>query len=236
MHSTLGVLFNTCVCVCKNPGYDAILGGARVSRLSYEQFLHKTKEKMRPRGILHGTVLASPLVLLAAAAALPIRVSLAFSPPAPSGPPPGLAMAPRYDSRTGRYSPSRPEEEASAGYGPLGSLLRQGPVPFVRRLVKPEKYDQGVLKMMADDPSGVGRSRDTAQGNMDAFLCNPNDYALQKLEEKAGAPEFDYGQANMELGQLALTAAWSGVLLALVSRIVYVSVSGCDEFCQTFHW
>ena len=35
MDSTLLVLFNTW-CVCTNPGYDAILGGARVSRLSYE--------------------------------------------------------------------------------------------------------------------------------------------------------------------------------------------------------
>ena len=34
------------------------------------------------------------------------------------------------------------------GYGPIGSLLRQGPVPFVIRLVNPSTYDAAVNKYM----------------------------------------------------------------------------------------
>ncbi len=113
-------------------------------------------------------------------------------------------------------------------------MIRQGPVPFFQRLQDPDKYDQAVLKLMAmSDPV---MSRDEAQGNMDAYLQNPNDWALQKLEEKNGAPVFEYATANMESGDLILTGAWTGVLLTLVGRILYVNAFGCDEFCRQYHW
>ena len=144
-----------------------------------------------------------------------------------------LFMVPRYDKETKRWSPSSPEEEASAGYPPSGSLLRQGPVPFFQRLRDPDGYDQGVLKMLANENFA---SRDEAQGNMDAYLQNPNDYALQKLEEKRTGVKYDYANANMSAGDLALTAAWTGVLLSVLARVAYVAQNGCDEFCQTYHW
>ena len=144
-----------------------------------------------------------------------------------------LFMAPRYDKETKRWSPTSPEEEASAGYSPFGSLLRQGPVPFFQRLRDPDGYDQGVLKMLANENFA---SRDEAPGNMDAYLQNPNDYALQKLEEKRTGVKYDYANANMSVADLALTAAWAGVLLSVVARVVYVSMNGCDQFCQTYHW
>ena len=144
-----------------------------------------------------------------------------------------LFMVPRYNKETKRWSPTSPEEEASAGYSPFGSLLRQGPVPFIQRLRDPDGYDQGVLKMLANENFA---SRDEAQGNMDAYLQNPNDYALQKLEEKRTGVKYDYANANMSGGDLALTAAWTGVLLSVVARVLYVSQNGCDTFCQTYHW
>lgn len=78
-------------------------------------------------------------------------------------------MVPRFDPSTERWYPSKAEEEATAGYGPLGSLLRAGPKPFLQRILSPEQYDQAVLKYMALDKC----SRNEAQGNMDAYFENP---------------------------------------------------------------
>lgn len=47
---------------------------------------------------------------------------------------------------------------------PIGSLIRQGPVPFIVRLVDPDKYERSVQAYMAKE----GCSRREAQGNMDA--------------------------------------------------------------------
>jgi hypothetical protein len=145
-----------------------------------------------------------------------------------------LHMAPKYDPTTGRWEPMDSEEDSSAGYSALGSLIRQGPVPFFQRIKDPDMYDQAVLKMMATSEQTM--SRDEAQGNMDAYLQNPNDWALQKMEEKNGAPVFDYANANMDSEDLILTAAWAGLLLTLVGRIAYVSAFGCDDFCRQYHW
>mmetsp|Transcript_46305 Transcript_46305/g.112237 ORF Transcript_46305/g.112237 Transcript_46305/m.112237 type:complete len:179 (+) Transcript_46305:1-537(+) len=143
-----------------------------------------------------------------------------------------LSMAPKYDPVTNRWTPTSPDEEASAGYPAWGSLLRQGPSPFFQRVFNADDYDQGVLKMMARDDM----SRSEAQGNMDAYIRNPNDWALQKVEEQRGAPKIDYVNANMEVGDLILTAGWSSILLAFVSRTVYLYTVGCDSFCQEYHF
>ena len=192
------------------------------------------------------TTSSLPLLYLALLA-LNLSTCIAFLPQAPQQQPNSkrihagadndevkkLFMVPRYNKETKRWSPTSPEEEASAGYSPFGSLLRQGPVPFIQRLRDPDGYDQGVLKMLANENFA---SRDEAQGNMDAYLQNPNDYALQKLEEKRTGVKYDYANANMSGGDLALTAAWTGVLLSVLARVLYVSQNGCDTFCQTYHW
>ena len=51
------------------------------------------------------------------------------------------------------------------------------------------------------------RSR-RAQGNLDASLANPNDWAIQKFEEQKGAEKYDYVTANTSPKQLILTALW----------------------------
>lgn len=66
----------------------------------------------------------------------------------------GLQMVPKYDPSTQRWSPGSPDEEAEA-YGPIGSLIRAGPLPFIQRIINPDNYEQGVLKYMAQE--GVDR-------------------------------------------------------------------------------
>eukprot|EP00980_Cylindrotheca_fusiformis_P028296 scaffold22589_cov138-Cylindrotheca_fusiformis.AAC.59 len=141
-------------------------------------------------------------------------------------------MVPKYNSETSQWTPSSSDEGPSAGYPAFGSLLRQGPSPFIQRILNPDDYEQGVLKMMANE----GMSRNEAQGNMDAYIRNPNDWALQKVEESRGAPKLDYANVNMNSGDLALTAVWSTVLLSFISRTIYLYTIGCDSFCQEYHF
>jgi hypothetical protein len=77
-----------------------------------------------------------------------------------------LAMAPRFDVSVQKWVPTKPEEEASAGYPAFKTLLLRGPKPFLHRVLQPDDYEQAVLKFMAGD----GVDRETAQGNMDAYL------------------------------------------------------------------
>ena len=54
------------------------------------------------------------------------------------------------------------DKERNEGYGPLGSLTRQGPVPFFIRLSKPDVYEQAVNKYMLLEKC----DRKTAQGEL----------------------------------------------------------------------
>jgi hypothetical protein len=67
------------------------------------------------------------------------------------------------------WSTDIPEEKAGSSYGPIGSLYRAGPKPFLQRIFNADTYDQAVLKYMAQSKC----DRKEAQGNMDAFLENP---------------------------------------------------------------
>lgn len=117
-------------------------------------------------------------------------------------------MAPRYNPSTERWEPSN-EEEATPAYGPVGSLIRQGPLPFIQHLTKPDEYEQAVLKYMAKE----GCDRKEAQGNMDAYFENPNDWAYQKVQERNGGYKRDYANANTDPKQLALSGTWAGVVV-----------------------
>lgn len=122
-------------------------------------------------------------------------------------------MAPRFDKSTGKWFTDKPDEMDGSSYGPIGSLYRAGPKPFLQRIFNAETYDQAVLKYMAQDRC----DRREAQGNMDAFLENPQvsstdipnwspirklltinqflsppkDWAYQKVQEKNGAYKKD---------------------------------------------
>jgi hypothetical protein len=80
---------------------------------------------------------------------------------------PSLGMVPRFDPTVQKFVPTDLEVEGpTAGYPPIGTLLRQGPQPYLQRLLNSEDYEQAVLKFMAVEQC----SRNEAQGNMDAYL------------------------------------------------------------------
>lgn len=104
------------------------------------------------------------------------------------------------------------------GYGALGSLVRQGPPPFIQRLTNPEKYENSVQKFMAEEKC----SRKEAQGNMDKFLADPDGWQLERIRAKKTGISVNYAEQNMEPKQLILTACWALVVFALAARVVYV--------------
>eukprot|EP00978_Attheya_sp_CCMP212_P009341 scaffold22073_cov47-Attheya_sp.AAC.2 len=135
-----------------------------------------------------------------------------------------LSMAPKYDPETEKWSPTTPEDEE--GYPVFGTLLRQGPKPFFQRLSSGDDYEQAVYKYMAKEEC----SRNEAQGNMDAYFENPNDWQYQKLQEKDGAEKFDYANANMDPKQLVLTAIWSVVVTYFLSDIAqFIYKAGLEK-------
>lgn len=70
--------------------------------------------------------------------------------------------APRFDKTAQRWYPASPEEGSESAYDLTGSLLRQGPNAFFKRLLNPDEYDQACLKFMAQE----GCTYQQAQGNM----------------------------------------------------------------------
>ena len=69
------------------------------------------------------------------------------------------------------------------GYGLLGTLIRQGPVPLVTRITQPEKYELSVQVYMAKE----GCSKEEAQGNMDAFFANQNEWTRAEIKFRSSA-------------------------------------------------
>jgi len=126
----------------------------------------------------------------------------------------GLAK-PKFNKSTNKWDkPAGYDEEET--YGPVGSLLRQGPGPFITRLSNADEYEQAVLKYMASE----GVSRLEAQGNMDAYFNNAADWAYQKMEEKKGAPKVDYNKIKTK--DVALSAIWGLFITPLLLRIVLI--------------
>ena len=74
-----------------------------------------------------------------------------------------------YFSPTVLYGKTSNEIDESNGYGPVGSLLRQGPVPFLIRVINPSTYDAAVEKYMKIEKC----SKLEAQANMDAYFMDP---------------------------------------------------------------
>ena len=128
-------------------------------------------------------------------------------------------MVPVYDKTTAQWSPTTDDDLPSAGYDILGTLLRQGPNPALQRIFKPTEYEQAVLKFMAGDKC----DRNTAQGNMDAYLRNPSDWAYSRMR----GYEIDYATINSK--DIVLVSAWSAFVLAALARGAY-SLSAHENF------
>ena len=144
-----------------------------------------------------------------------------------------LSMAPKFDKSSGRFFTTEPEKEgAGSSYGPIGSLYRAGPKPFFARIFNADTYDQAVLKYMAQD----GCDRKEAQGNMDAFLENPQDWTYQKLQEQNGSFKKDYANANMSTKQVTLSTVWGIGVLYFFGNLAYNGIKGgmlSDSFHRT---
>lgn len=127
---------------------------------------------------------------------------------------------PTYNKQTNKWE-APPNEDTSDCYGPVGSLLRHGPSPFIQRVANADQYEQAVLKYQAAE----GCSRLEAMGNMDAYFNNAADWAYQKQEEKNGAPKVDY--AKLDVGQAVKTTVWAVFVTPFLLRIVYlIAVTG----------
>eukprot|EP00591_Stephanopyxis_turris_P005644 CAMPEP_0195507684 /NCGR_PEP_ID=MMETSP0794_2-20130614/1085_1 /TAXON_ID=515487 /ORGANISM="Stephanopyxis turris, Strain CCMP 815" /LENGTH=146 /DNA_ID=CAMNT_0040634447 /DNA_START=224 /DNA_END=664 /DNA_ORIENTATION=- len=129
-------------------------------------------------------------------------------------------MVPRFNPTTNLWEPVTQDDETTAGYGPIGSLARAGPLPFFQRIFKADDYDQAVLKYMAKE--GVDRME--AQGNMDAYFENPNDWTIQKLEEKKGGYKRDY--AMIDQSQLVLSGVWAVVVVTCLYFFIKDGIIG----------
>jgi len=132
-----------------------------------------------------------------------------------------LLMA-RFDQSSQRWIPDGDEEKAEAGYGLVGSLIRAGPLPFFKRVTNSDTYDQAVLKYMARE----GCDRIEAQGNMDAFFGNPSDWQYQKMQEKNGAPKYDYANANTSPKDVALTGTWALIVVWFFTTFIIDCING----------
>jgi hypothetical protein len=133
-----------------------------------------------------------------------------------------LSMAPKYDGE--RWEPTSAKEGPEAGYSPTKTLLLHGPKPWFNRVFTPDQYEQAVLKFMAGDKC----TRDDAQGNMDAYLRNPNDWAYNRMQEDTKGTKVDYVTLKQE--QIILTVVWSTFVLAIVGRAVYAVSNGVDFY------
>uniref|UniRef100_A0A7S1Z753 PSI-F n=1 Tax=Trieres chinensis TaxID=1514140 RepID=A0A7S1Z753_TRICV len=138
---------------------------------------------------------------------------------------------PKFDKTAQKWEATCVEE----GYGPLGSLLRFGPVPFLKRVSDSDAYEQAVLKYQAAERC----DRMEAQGNMDAYFENPGDWTLQKMEEKKGGYKRDY--TKIDAKKVALTLTWAVFVTSILVSIGNDVVSGsyCVEnpqapFCRVF--
>ena len=154
-----------------------------------------------------------------------------------------LHMAPKYDGT--QWVPTSPEEEPAAGYPAYKTLLLHGPKPFLTRIFQPDDYEQAVLKFMASDDtynnngnsssnnnnnnSSSSNRRIEAQGNMDAYLRNPNDWAFNRREAEKRGVKYDYW--TLRKGDLVKTLVWSGIVVWFFSS---TAIQLTNEYLHTF--
>eukprot|EP00569_Conticribra_weissflogii_P002696 CAMPEP_0171335446 /NCGR_PEP_ID=MMETSP0878-20121228/5339_1 /TAXON_ID=67004 /ORGANISM="Thalassiosira weissflogii, Strain CCMP1336" /LENGTH=199 /DNA_ID=CAMNT_0011836717 /DNA_START=59 /DNA_END=658 /DNA_ORIENTATION=- len=175
------------------------------------------------------------MVVLVTVATLSIGLATAFSPNVLKSRSysTSLSMAVKFDKASGKWYTDDPEKEGmGSSYGPIGSLYRAGPKPFLQRIFNADTYDQAVLKYMAQD----GCDRKEAQGNMDAFLDNPQDWAYQKLQEQNGSFKKDYANANMAPKQVILSTVWGFGVIYFFGNLIYNGIQGgvlTDSFERT---
>lgn len=119
------------------------------------------------------------------------------------------SLAPQFDPSTEKWEPSS-DADLEGSYSPVGTLIRAGPKPFLVRLVNPGEYEQAVYKYMANE--NVGRKE--AQGNMDSYFENAQDWAYQKNEERNGGYKKDYTSdpSPKQLSEFMKCSKWCDII------------------------
>lgn len=119
----------------------------------------------------------------------------------------GLHMV-KFDKVNQKWVATDPKTEGpEAGYGAFGALLRHGPKPVLDRIFQADVYEQAVLKFMAQEKC----DRATAEGNMDAFRRNPNDWMEARYQMQKTGFQPDY--VTLSTKKLVLTTIWTGVVI-----------------------
>ena len=141
---------------------------------------------------------------------------------------------PTFDKASQRWISN--DSDADGAYGPLDSLLRFGPKPFLKRLTDADNVEQAVLKYQAQEQC----SRLEAECNMDAFNENVQDWIQQKTEEQRGisAPR-DY--TYLDTQRIVLSVTWGILITSLLVWATNDVLSGgyCASypdarFCEIF--
>lgn len=127
-------------------------------------------------------------------------------------------MAPKFVGN--KWVAQSEEDSPSAGYDVLGTVLRQGPEPAFTRIFNPDDYEQAVLKFMATEKC----DRNTAQGNMDAYLRNPPDWTYIRREDERRGYVRDYVTLNPK--EIAKVLVWSSIVFGLAGRAIYCGITG----------
>lgn len=124
---------------------------------------------------------------------------------------------PKFNAATQKWERAK-DDNGEYPYDSVGSLLRHGPAPFLKRTFEPDVYEQAVLKYMASDSV----SRAEATGNMDAFFNSAQDWAFQKMAERKGANKVDYTKLSKK--QAALTIIWAVFVTPVAGYVVVDTV------------
>eukprot|EP00614_Pseudopedinella_elastica_P005851 CAMPEP_0172593466 /NCGR_PEP_ID=MMETSP1068-20121228/12667_1 /TAXON_ID=35684 /ORGANISM="Pseudopedinella elastica, Strain CCMP716" /LENGTH=149 /DNA_ID=CAMNT_0013391001 /DNA_START=137 /DNA_END=583 /DNA_ORIENTATION=- len=114
-------------------------------------------------------------------------------------------MKPKEERGLGPFDELMYGKDGVGDYPPFGTLVRGGPVPFLKRVTGPQKYSASVKKFMYEEKCELIE----AQANIDAFLANPNDWAFAKMASERGKENtYDFVNVNCRPGDLLLTAVW----------------------------
>mmetsp|Transcript_24121 Transcript_24121/g.33706 ORF Transcript_24121/g.33706 Transcript_24121/m.33706 type:complete len:173 (+) Transcript_24121:20-538(+) len=130
----------------------------------------------------------------------------------------GKSSLPSFDRETEEWVAAA-SDDGEYPYDAVGSLLRHGPAPYIKRTTNPKGYEQAVLEYMAK----AGADRAEATGNMDAKLNNAMDWAYQKSAEANGAAKVDY--TVLKKKDAILTVIWALFVSPLVVYTVVQTVS-----------
>lgn len=129
-------------------------------------------------------------------------------------------MVPKYINE--KWVAQSEAEMSGAGYDVVGTLIRHGPLPACRRIFQPDDYEQAVLKFMASEKCDCN----TAQGNMDAYMRNPNDWFASRLKDESRGYKVDYVTINPI--EVALVSVWGTAVSIWAGRIICAWTVGVE--------